>query len=296
VFTAWFPKWAGAKLILDIHDLVPDLFASKFKTGRGTYVKALEFTEKISAAFADHVIVSNHLWHEKPISRSVAREKCSVFVNHVDPAIFYPRPRTRDDGRFIVLFPGSLQWHQGLDIAIDAFALVKEVVPRAEFHIYGRGGMEADLVRQVDRLALNGSVKFFDGIPLDQIADVITNADLGVVPKRAEGFGNEAYSTKIMEFMSQGVPVVCSRTKIDTFYFDDSAVQFFESGNSRAMADAMFEVIHNASVRQALIKAGYDYVALNNWDVRRADYLALVDSLTTESFSELNALASARPQ
>ncbi len=35
-------------------------------------------------------------------------------------------------------------------------------------------------------------------------------ADLGVVPKRAEGFGNEAFSTKILEFMACGVPVLVS--------------------------------------------------------------------------------------
>ena len=295
VFAAWFPKWTGAKIILDIHDLVPEFFASKFKTRKsGIYVKALKLVEKASTAFADHVIVANHLWHDKLISRCVPEEKCSVFLNHVDPAIFYRRPRTRTDGKFIVLFPGSLQWHQGLDIAIDAFAIMKDEVPNAEFHIYGRGGMEDDLVRQVDRLGLTGAVQFFDSLPLDRIADVIANADLGVVPKRAEGFGNEAYSTKIMEFMSQGVPVICSRTKIDSFYFDDSVVRFFASGDCRAMADAMLGVIRSKEACEALTVAGYNYVDRNSWDVRKLDYLALIDSLSTETFGELGVLASAR--
>ncbi len=294
VFAAWLPKWTGAKVVLDIHDLVPDFFASKFRTkDEGLYVKALKFMEKVSAAFADHVIVSNHLWHDRLVSRSVQKEKCSVFVNHVDPALFYERPRTRNDGRFIILFPGSLQWHQGLDIAIDAFSLIKGEVPNAEFHIYGRGGMEVELTQQVNNLGLSGVVKIFDGIPLEEIADVIANADLGVVPKRAEGFGNEAYSTKIMEFMSQGVPVVCSRTKVDSFYFDDSVVRFFDSGDARAMADAMLDVIQNRAVREGLIAAAYEYVARNSWDVKRADYLALIDSLSTETFDEVRVLASA---
>ena len=30
VFTAWRPKLDGAGIILDIHDIVPELFASKF--------------------------------------------------------------------------------------------------------------------------------------------------------------------------------------------------------------------------------------------------------------------------
>lgn len=295
VFAAWFPKWTGAKLILDIHDIVPEFFSSKFKMKMsGLYVKTLKLVEKLSAAFADHVIVANHIWYDTLVSRSVRREKCSVFLNHVDSSIFYRRLRTRTDEKIIILFPGSLGWHQGLDIAIDAFALIKDKVPNAEFHIYGRGGMEADLKRQVERLGLRERVKFFEGVSLDQMPQVIANADMGVVPKRADGFGNEAYSTKIMEFMSQAVPVICSRTKIDTFYFDDSVVRFFPSGDHRAMADAMLSVIQNRDVRDRLLAAGLEYVSRNSWEVKRADYLALVDSLSTETFEDLNVLATVR--
>jgi glycosyltransferase involved in cell wall biosynthesis len=108
---------------------------------------------------------------------------------------------------------------------------------------------------------------------------VIANADLGVVPKRADSFGNTAYSTKIMEFMSQGVPIVVSRTKIDSYYFDDDTVRFFPSGDIEAMANAMVEVIENKTLRNNLVRRGFEYVKLNNWDVCKKNYLALVDSL-----------------
>jgi glycosyltransferase involved in cell wall biosynthesis len=122
-------------------------------------------------------------------------------------------------------------------------------------------------------------------VPLERIPDVIANADLGVVPKRADSFGNEACSTKIMEFMSQGIPVVVSRTKVDTYYFDDSLVRFFPSGDSRAMADAMIEIIENPTLQESLVEEGLAYVNRNSWDLRKRDYLDLVDSLTTEGFS-----------
>ena len=287
VFAAWIPKLMGAKLILDIHDIVPEFFASKFSTkARNGYVRLLKSVEKASMAFADHVIVSNHLWHEKLIARSVSREKSSVFLNHVDLAQFYRRRRTRHDDKFIIMFPGSFQWHQGLDIAIEAFARVKNEVPNAELHFYGGGSTKEDLVRLAKRLGLNGSVKFCGGVSHDEVAGVIANADLGIVPKRADSFGNEAYSTKIMEFMSQGVPVVVSRTKIDMFYFDDSVVKFFESGNADAMADAMLQVIKDPAMRDALIAKGFEYVARHSWDQKRKEYLDLVDSLSTGSFGE----------
>jgi glycosyltransferase involved in cell wall biosynthesis len=286
-FAAWYPKLDGRKLVLDIHDLVPELFASKFDVRKdGNSVGLLKTIERLSADFVDHVIVSNDLWLETFVSRSAAREKCSVFVNHVDPEIFYRHPRTRNDGKIIVLFPGSMQWHQGLDIAIEAFAEVKKSVPHAEFHLYcgGGGDKAADLKGLAARLGLGESVKFRESVPLDRIADLMANADLGVVPKRANSFGNEAYSTKIMEFMSQGVPVVASRTKIDAHYFDEKDVHFFPSGDVPALAKAMLEVIGNKALRDQLSARGLEYAQRNSWGHKKHEYLELVDRLTTENF------------
>lgn len=287
VFAAWYPKLTGAKIILDIHDIVPELFASKFLSGQNNrYVSMLKFLEKASAAFSDHVIVSNHLWQKTLVSRSVPEDKCSVFMNHVDPAIFYRRTRTRHDGKFIMIFPGSFQWHQGLDIAIEALGHMKDTLPNAELHLYGGGNgeVEGTLVELTDRLGLNGRVKFCGGVPFDQIADAMANADLGVVPKRADSFGNEAYSTKIMEFMSQGIPVVVSRTKIDTFYFEESDVHFFSSGDSQAMARAVMDIAESRALREKLSAKGLEYADFNSWDRRKSGYLSLVDSLTSERF------------
>ncbi len=287
VFAAWYPKLTGAKLILDIHDVVPELFANKFRTRfKSAYVGFLKTVERMSARFVDHVIVSNHLWYDKVVARSAPQGKCSVFINHVDPEMFSRHARTRTDGKFIVLFPGSFQWHQGLDIAIKAFAQVKMKVPNAEFHLYGGSGgdMHNDLRQLVHEIGLEGSVKFYGGVPLDQMAQVIANADLGVVPKRADSFGNEAYSTKIMEFMSQGVPVVASRTKVDTFYFEEGIVHFFASGDSEAMAKAMLDVINDRDLRESLVKRGYEYVERNGWGKKKKEYLDLIDTLSTEHF------------
>ena len=265
---------------------------NKFDATPGNlYIALLKFIEKASAAFVDYVIVSNHLWYDKLLSRSVPKEKCSVFLNHVDPALFYRRERTRTDDKIIVIFPGSFQWHQGLDIAIEAFALVQKRVDNCEFHIYGGGDEKTELVALTQKLGLNGKVKIFNSAPLETIADLISNADLGVVPKRADSFGNEAYSTKIMEFMSQGVPVVVSRTKIDNFYFDNSVVRFFTSGDVEALADAMCDVIGNPELRQKLVEGGYRYVDLHSWDRRKHEYLNLVDTLSTQIFASASSQA-----
>lgn len=295
VFSAWYPKIAGARIILDIHDIVPELFANKFHAKEdGAYVRLLKGVEKVSAMFSHHVIVANHLWEGKLTSRSVPPQKCSVILNHIDPTVFYRRARTRSDQKLVMLFPGTWQWHQGLDIAIAALGHLKDTLPNAELHLYGGGGgvgMEAHLAKLANDLGVGDRVKFCGDVSLEEIAGVIANADIGVVPKRADSFGNEAYSTKIMEFMSQGVPVVAARTRIDSFYFDDSLISFFPSGDSRAMADRILEITEDASLRESLVKNGLAYARANDWDQKKPEYLALVDMLCTETFADNVVLA-----
>jgi glycosyltransferase involved in cell wall biosynthesis len=282
VFAAWHAKLRGAKLILDLHDLTPELFSSKFRIKPSSpVIGALKLIEKMSCRFVDHVIISNHIWSDVVEARSVRKDRCSVMINSVDSAIFYRRPRERKDSRFIIIFHGAYQWHQGLDIAIEAFALVKPELPNAELHFYGGGAkdMTDGLMELSKRLGLDGSVKFCGHTPFDSIPAIIANADLGVVPKRADTFGNEAYSTKIMEFMSQGVPVVLSKTKVDTFYFQEGAVHFFPSGDIRALATAILDVAKDDELRSGLISRGLEYVERNGWNTKKKEYLDLVDGI-----------------
>ncbi len=280
VFAGWYPKLRGAKIILDIHDILPEFYANKFGPGEGARTSALaRWIERVSAGFADRVIVANDLWLYKYAQRTGANGKSCVFINNVDAQIFRRRPRTRVDDKFIVIFPGGLQWHQGLDIAIRAFPKVAEEIPRAELHIYGDGNMKEKLVALAAELGLSERIFFFKPLPVRQIADVMANADLGIVPKRADSFGNEAYSTKIMEFMSLGVPVVVSSTRIDRFYFNDSVVRFFESGNYASLAQAILQVFHDPNLRVRLATNAFAYADKNGWESRKGDYLRLVSSL-----------------
>ena len=117
-------------------------------------------------------------------------------------------------------------------------------------------------------------------IPLREIAQAVEHADLGVVPKRNDGFGNEAFSTKTLEFMAMGVPVIISDTRIDRHYFNSSLVRFFRSGDVDSLAAAMLELITDRAARESLIQAGRAFIEINCWDVKKKVYLGLVDTLT----------------
>lgn len=284
VFAALVPKLTGARVILDIHDMVPEFYSHKFKTGNGSFIyKLLVLVERFSVAFSDKVIISNHLWEKKLKARCNNPDKVLTIMNYPDSAIFYRRERGRRNDKVIMLYPGSLNWHQGLDIAIKAFGLVANKVENSELWIYGGGpsiGSLEDLVRD---LGLTSRVRFNHGLPMKKIAGIMASVDIGVIPKRNDGFGGEAFSTKTLEFMSLGVPIIVSRTKIDQYYFNESVVKFFEPENEKDLAEAMLLLIRDERLRSQLAENGLKFAQAYDWEIKKHLYLDLVDSLCKRS-------------
>jgi glycosyltransferase involved in cell wall biosynthesis len=281
VFAAILPKLTGTPVILDIHDLLPELYASKFHVGRDSLLfRLLLLAERFSIAFSNHVIIANHLWCERVALRSNKPEKCSAIRNYPDPKLFHPQLRKEANGKFLLTYPGTLNWHQGVDVAISAFAKIKDQIPEAEFHIYGEGAAKGSLVELAGTLGLSDRVVFHNMVPTDEIARVMAGTDLAVEPKCSTSeFGNEALSMKILEFMAVGVPVVVSRTKIHAYYYDDSMVKFYDGDNADELAADILLLRRDASLRNQLVSNASKYVEANNWAVRKKEYLDLVDSL-----------------
>jgi len=290
VFAALVPKLMGAKIILDIHDLVPEFYLTKFKTPPDSLIfKMLVAVERMSASFSDHVIAANHIWLKRLYGRSVRSEDCTVIMNFPDTNIFHLRGRTRNDRKFIIVYPGTITRHQGVDIAIRALALIADKCPEAEFHLYGGGDQLEYLKTLIAELNLQERVFSMGSRPLQEIAEIMENSDLGVVPKRSDGFGDEAFSTKIFEFMAEDVPVIVSNTTIDRYYFNDSVVKFFEANDEKSLAEAMLQLIKHPEQRQELVRNAREFIKDYTWDKNKGIYLDLVDSLVAQNGRQVTA-------
>lgn len=284
VFSALIPKLLGAKVILDIHDLVPEFYAGKFGTTRESFIyKMLVFIEKASIGFADYVIAANDIWRNTLVGRAVSADKCMALLNYPDTNMFQRQYHDKKEDRVILMYPGTLNQHQGLDIAIRAMSLIKDDAPEAELHIYGLGGERDALQALTLELNLSDSVFFNDPVPSEVIPGIMSGADIGIVPKRSDGFGNEAFSTKTLEFMAIGVPLIVADTRIDRYYFDSTIVRFFRSGDEHALASEMLNLIKHPDMRRDLAERGYKFAMLNTWESKKRLYLDLVDSLTLKA-------------
>jgi glycosyltransferase involved in cell wall biosynthesis len=274
---------SGTKIILDIHDILPEFYSTRYGKTRGSFfVKILIFLERVSNKFSDYVIIANPIWHERLISRGLNPDKLITIPNYPNPEVFFLRSKKSSNGKFVATYPGTLNWHQGVDIAVQAYARVVQEFPEAEFHIYGGGPEKDKLVQLVGELKVEKNVLFRDFLPIEEIVTVMANSDLAIVPKRSKStFGTEAASTKILEFMSVGVPIVVSRTKIDSHYHTDSTVKFYDSDDPNQLADAIMEMMRDPSLRNRLSANALAYAQEQSWDRKKIEYLAIVDSLVS---------------
>jgi glycosyltransferase involved in cell wall biosynthesis len=279
VFAAVIPKLLGGKVILDIHDLVPEFYAQKFGVGKKTVtVKILKVLQILSMKFADHVIVANHLWKEDLISGGLNSGKCTVILNSPDPRIF--RKRTGGANHFKnaqirIVYHGTLSELHGLDVAIRAMSRVRETIPQAALIIYGAGHEKENLLRLVKELNLENNVEFFDPLPIESIAERIRECDIGVVPKREGIFSSRAFSTKILEYFAVGIPVIASRTEIDRFYFDDTNISFFNPEDPEDLAAKILELIANPEERTRLIEGSSRFLDNHSWGAYKDEYFKI---------------------
>lgn len=134
--------------------------------------------------------------------------------NGVDPAELQGRLTGMDwrarhgFGKEDVLFyfGGLLGYAQGLDCIIQAAALVRGL-PEAKFVIIGDGPEKERLLELKEALNVE-NVLFFDGVPKNQIADIIQSIDVGIIPLKRIDLFKGAIPSKIFEILCLKKPVL----------------------------------------------------------------------------------------
>ena len=69
-------------------------------------------------------------------------------------------------------------------------------------------------------------------------------------------------------------------TRIDQYYFDNSLVRFFKGGDEDDLARCMLDLIQHPEKRRALVENASGFINKNDWNVKKQEYLELVDRLT----------------
>jgi glycosyltransferase involved in cell wall biosynthesis/peptidoglycan/xylan/chitin deacetylase (PgdA/CDA1 family) len=286
VFAAVVPKLLGAKIILDIHDPMPDFYVAKFGFRTNHYYKILSFIERVSTKFAHHVITVTDHWMKKIAQRSrIPERKISVTLNLPDIKMFNHRLydiKGKENSRFILLYPGTINRHCGLDLAIKAINMAKLDTPLLQFHIYG-GGTELEKLKQLaNELNMQDAVFFHSPVPLESIPKIMQNADAGIALLAGQDeYAQQALNVKLFEYMSMGLPAIATRTKSIMYYIGEGTVMLSDPNSVEDIARCIIEMYSNPRKREELQERGLEFIRQNNSEIQMSNYLNIVDRLTT---------------
>jgi glycosyltransferase involved in cell wall biosynthesis len=274
---AFVPRLRGAKIVFDVHDFAPELFALHFEGVPGA-LRVLDRIERWAFRRADLVLTVNERYRERIAARR-GRGGVAVVLNSLDEGLLPTGAPPPSEG-FRVVTHGTLNEHYGVDVLVEAFRTVRDALPDARLEIFGDGDAVATIRRRIEELGLEDATAF-DGryLPQREALRRVAGADVGVVANLPLPRNQAALPVKLLEYVAMGVPVVTSDLAAIHDYFDDDEVRFVPGGISDALAEALLEVAHDpesARARAARARRRYDAY---RWDAQAASYVALLDAL-----------------
>ena len=292
VFSAIVPKILGAKVILDLHDPMPELMETIFGSREnGFLVGLLKKFEKWSIGFADVVITCNEAFKRIFLSRSCSPEKITVIMNSPDERIFRHRqpwgldPGVRDGSKsFVIMYHGALEKRHGLDLAVKAMRKVRKTIPNAELRIYGRStSFLKQVMDLVGKSELSEAVRYLGCKSLEQISDAMSECDVGIIPNRRSKFTQLNMPTRIFEFLSQARPVIAPRSAGIMDYFGPGELVLFELGDADDLAAKIEFVFGHPQEMIGIVERGQEVYRKHKWSSERLRFLSLVDRLLISS-------------
>ena len=284
VMAGWPARLRGARVILDIHDLTPELYASRFRGIGGDLARQLtQWTERGSCAAADQVITTTEAFKQRLVERGVAADRILVLHNCPDSAIFYrraDRPRQAGPDEFVIIHHGTLMHRYGEDLLLEAFARSLPRMPaNVRLDFYGHGDLLPALQQRAQELSLDGKVRFHGEVAQEQVADALQAAALCVVPNRTDEIMELAFPTKLLEALHMGCPVLVSSTKLVADTFATGGVHFVPPGNLDALSEAIVELVSDHQKREALRAEGHVQAQRFVWDNEKQKLLSLYRDL-----------------
>ena len=247
VIAGLIPKWMGAKLLLDVHDPMAELYASTYLIAQKSWIlKVLKWQEKFSRWLAHRVISVNETMRENLEGKGIQPEKIFILHNFPDPRYLPIKnditrwPRHKD--RLILLYAGTITEQYRLDVAIEALALASKHLPWIKLRILGDGNELNRVLKLANNLGVGNYVEHINAVCIDKLRDIMEDTDVGISCHQGGLFGDLQFTTKVLDYLTQGLPVISSRTKTMMRYIPEEAVFYFEPENAKDMAKQIIKI------------------------------------------------------
>jgi glycosyltransferase involved in cell wall biosynthesis len=286
VFSALVPRLFGAKVMLDLHDPMPELMRTIFGFPEDHFaVRLLKSLEKISLWFAHQVVTVNVACKRIFSGRSCPASKIQVIMNTPDEGIFKfrevaPAVARDPDRPFVLMFHGSIVERHGLDLAVQAVRDLRATIPKIELRVYGQSTPFLEKVLESCRAdGLENVVRAMGPQTHEQIVQAIGECDLGVIPNRRSIFTEINTPTRIFEYLSCGKPVIAPRVPGITDYFQPEDLLYFELGDAADLTKQIqWAYDHPHEVRETVAR-GQAVYRQHTWSEEKVVFVRMVADL-----------------
>lgn len=285
VFTTIFQKLHGIPVVLDLHDIMKELFKSKWNSGlKKVFLPLIGIIEKISWAYSDALITTSYGFKQCIIERGVNADKITLIFNTADPGIFN-NPKTdwsfnRSNPR--LLYHGTVDERFGIHTAIEAIKKLKASYPLIKFDIYGnyQNNYKERLLKFVEDNDLTNNVIFHNFIPLEKIREIISDSNFGIVPYISDNFMDLALSTKTFEYVAMKLPVIASDIPSLRTVFNENHVYYFKQNNPDHLADVLNEIFNDGIYIEYKVAGAANAYKNISWPLMVKQYLGLIKRIT----------------
>ncbi|MEV4182140.1 glycosyltransferase family 4 protein [Streptosporangium canum] len=207
-------KRQGARFVFDQHDLVPELYLSRFDRGKDFLYRAVCRLERLTYQAADVVIATNESYREVAIGRGGKKPE-EVFVVRSAPAVerFHQVPVEESIKRgkpHLLCYLGVMGPQDGVDYALRSLARLRDDLGRTDWHAVFVGGGDTfeDMIAFSRELGLSDSVEFTGRIPDEDLLRYLSAADVCLAPDPLNPLNDVSTMNKIMEYMAMARPIV----------------------------------------------------------------------------------------
>ncbi len=202
----------GARILYDVHDLVPELFEARFGQRRliGRMVRAAEW---LSARLADRLLVSNDSFRDRILAR------CPVAPDRVDTCYTIPKTAFLGTPRAleapvrprILGYLGIMGEQDGIDHLIDMVAELKGPLGQAQVKalLVGDGPALPAARARAQALGLGpDDIAFHGFLTGEPLRAILQQFDIGIIPDPPNGFNDIIPMNKVFEYSALGIPSV----------------------------------------------------------------------------------------
>jgi glycosyltransferase involved in cell wall biosynthesis len=303
VFAGLGPKLLGAKIILHVQDLSPELMASKAGSRKRAVLRTLAAAqERLSTMFAHHVVTVGWPFERLLLQRGVKPHNLTIILNSVDVRLFPASRRTTPhrtppsaDRPLIFMYHGTIAYRNRLDIAVRALAMALPQAPHILLDLMGMGEEVPALKRLAQDLGVADRVVFRGGVSSERVIDFVAPRDIGVIPYPTDGFMDLLLPTKAYEYAWLGKPMIASDTAAIRSMFRPDSVCLCPPCDPAALAAAMVDLYNHPEKCIGQAERAFEDYAPYRWELMAKRYVELLAWLAGRAVESPEVVAAPPP-